>query len=279
MVTDPLANRAVGKYPISVATSLALESALNEHPELKHKDVPLRKYKQVWVNLRTLFRNLHGSMEPAVANWLDWRGYVIGLYEDMSGISQLLSDHGVEAVFYYSNYKDIQLKYRHALVRADSTDKQKEYTAVLNKAIEEILKNEGPNGRVRLFDLKLKHPTREQYPESMIVTHYAYDLLSASEFKDLVLLESHTGAIKPKAQWHTKFLNGKDLAQIPFNEAFLQVFGDSQTFRPIDIKVRRDILAVAEKYKWSSVTTRDKVMYGISTISNPYSKEILRSMF
>jgi hypothetical protein len=94
----------------------------------------------------------------------------------------------------------------------------------------------------------------------------------------LVLLESHTGKIKPRGQWYTKYLNGKDLVQIPFNEGFLQVFGDSETFRPMDIRFRRAILEIAERYKWTAVSTLEKLNYGIDQLKNPYYKEVLRKI-
>lgn len=278
MPFDILSTRTIGQFPISVPTSLALESAFNIHPELKHKSVPIKKYDEIWINIRTLFRNLLGSLEGPAAAGIPAESIAHGILDEMSHIEQSVMGDGVRIVFYLSNYKDVELKYRHAVVRRDNTPKQKEYTAVQNKALGLILEAEGPNGRVRLFDLKLHRKQGEQPTKAMIITHYAYDLLSANIFSELVLLESHTGKIKPKGEWYTKLLNGKELSQIPFNELFLQVFGDNETFRPMDIKLRREILEVAKKYNWSPVTTRDKVLYGIGTMQNHFSKELLRSM-
>ena len=110
------------------------------------------------------------------------------------------------------------------------------------------------------------------------MTHYAYDLLSNKDFKTLDLLESHTGVLKSKALWYTKFSDHKDSVRIPFNELFLQVFGDSTIFHPHDRKLRLEILAIADKYNWSFATTKDRIHLGLSMISNPFYKAILNEM-
>lgn len=50
--------REKGKVPISIGTSLAFESLLNIHDELKHKISPYLETEVIWINVKTLFRNL-----------------------------------------------------------------------------------------------------------------------------------------------------------------------------------------------------------------------------
>ena len=273
---DPVSSRALGQFPLSIATSLAIESAVGIHPEIEVREPPIKNYDELWVNLRTLFRNFMGSLEGNGQKVIPVESMAHALQMEMETITQVIREVApVKVVFYISNYNGMAQKYRHATVRMDNTPKQKDFTFFLNKTIDYLLKQYGKDGPIKVFERKLKSDGRAKV---MIVTHYAYDLLSASAFKELVLLESHTGKIKPKALWHTKYLNGKDLSQIPFMEIFLQVFGDNETFRPMDIKLRQAVLEIADKYKWSSVSTNDKIVYGINQIKNPYFKEVLRSM-
>ena len=113
--------------------------------------------------------------------------------------------------------------------------------------------------------------------KALILTHFAYDLL-AKGFSSLHLLESHTGTIKNKFMWYTKYLNGKELSSIPFREDMLQIFGDNEHFRPWPIKARRQVLELAAKYNWSQVTQNDKVRYGFGQIVDPYLRDILREL-
>jgi len=270
-------DRAVGQLPLSIATSLAIESALGIHPEIEVKTAPILEYAELWVNIRTLFRNFHGALDNQDANSISPQAAAATIQQEMDQLESTVKQASptTAIIYYVSNYKDIDSRYKMAVIRPDNTTKQKEYTLLQKQTIEHLLTSEGKNGRVKIFDLKLK---LDHQPKAMILTHYAFDLCSAKQFSELVLLESYTGKIKERAQWYTKYLNGKDLVQIPFNEGFLQVFGDSETFRPMDIRFRRAILEIAEKYKWSAVTTHDKMMYGIGQLQNPYYKEVLRKI-
>jgi hypothetical protein len=278
-----ISERTIGQYPVSVATSLALESATGIHPEVKWDKPPILKYDELWVNLRTLYRNLIGSLEgdgPLLV-----MGDVVGLelQHEMDRIESIVGsvnmDCGVR--FYLSNYKDLDKKYPHARVRRDSTERQKRLHQTMMDAFQPLLAAEGGDpkddlSRVWLFDRKLKPKTKPG--RTLILTHIPYDLCSESNFTSLTLLESHTGAIKEKAQWYTKYLNGKDLPQIPFREDLLQIFGDHELFSPYPIEQRRELLEVAKKYQWSVLTTKDKILYCIEQLKNPYFKSVLRSM-
>ena len=56
-------NRTIGQFPISIATSLAIESALGVHPDIPVTGVPVEKYNAIYINVRTLIRNFIGSLE------------------------------------------------------------------------------------------------------------------------------------------------------------------------------------------------------------------------
>jgi hypothetical protein len=128
--------------------------------------------------------------------------------------------------------------------------------------------------KAKFFLLKIR-----DYNESrtLMLTHYAIDLL-APNFKSFDLLESHTGAIKSKHLWYTKYYNGKDYPQLPFREDLLQVFGDNETFRPMAPSIRKQIIEIAKQYNWSPVSTSEKVEYGLNQIKDPYLRDVLRSL-
>lgn len=284
MSSEMMASRAIGQYPLSIATSLAIESACGIHPEIVVKSMPLIKYDELWVNLRTLFRNIIGSLGTENSKLARSSDICQTMHEEMETITDVIAEHSggrVSVVYYVSNYQGMETKYKHATIRMDTTNRQMLLTSILNETIERLLKTVEPN-TVAVFERKLKMQATEgmplRKPKALIITHYAYDLLSYKIFQKLDLLESHTGTIKDKSLWYTKYYNGKDLNMIPFREDLIQIFGDSETFRTFDPKVRKDILEIAEKYRWSSVTTYEKIRYGILTMKNPYAKAIILDM-
>lgn len=276
--------RSVGQYPLSIATSLAIESAFGVHPEIKVTKPPIQDYDELWINARTLFRNLIGSITSEGIRTVTSQELKSAIFDEMQMIDSLVSEQTggrVKVIHYISNYADIESNYPHATIRRDNTPKQKEYSQLLEKVFTALLK-EVPPGYVRTFKLKLvpdaskpMDVARMKAIKALILTHYAFDLLSYKNFGSLTLLESHTGAIKDRSQWYTKYYQGKELSMIPFREDLIQVFGDNETFRTHDPKLRRDIVEIAKKYKWSSVTTYDKIRYGIDSMKNPYAQAVM----
>jgi hypothetical protein len=57
-----LAGREMGQLPVSIGTSLALESVTGILPEHETDDPDIHKFDSLWVNVRTLFRNIVASI-------------------------------------------------------------------------------------------------------------------------------------------------------------------------------------------------------------------------
>lgn len=277
---DTLSSREVGQYPLSIATSLALEMATGIHPEFKDSSIPLKSYDTLWLNTRTLFRNLRGSAQGVSGfDKISASEYAEVLYTEIESIMDIVAESTesrTKVMLYYSNYAKVESMHRHAHVRKDNTDIQKAYTALSKKVHSALFK--------MILDGKLPFTGVDDLVESrtpsknLFLTNYAYDLLAHNSLFNVTLLESHTGAIKQRPLWHTKFIDGRGLPMIPFNRLFLQVFGDKETFKPMDKKLRDAIVEVAKKYRWDSTTTKSKIDYGLSTLNNHYAQDILRDM-
>ena len=60
---NTLAERELGNIPVSIATALAIDGLYNRHPDLKPMPkLPASKAKIIYLNARTLFRNIHGAI-------------------------------------------------------------------------------------------------------------------------------------------------------------------------------------------------------------------------
>lgn len=277
--TDEQFGRVLGQFPLSIATSLAIESAVGIHPELPTPpSMPIRQFNELWINMRTLFRNLYGSLPKGLAETITVPELVHGLLEEMEYVPDILRHYlgskPIKVVYYYSSYKDMDKRYPKALLRTDNTDKQKFYTLLLHKTMEQLARHH--HEQIRWFDRKLKGGN--MIGKTAIITHIAYDLLSHKEFGHLVLLESHTGKFKNSSQWWSKYYNSKGLERMPFREDLIQVFGDSETFRPLDSHLRKALIEIAEKRQWSNVTTKARIEMGIDDLQNPDHKQLMRSI-
>jgi hypothetical protein len=259
--------RALGFFHLSIATSLAIEAAVGIHPDLpKPPMMPIRKFDEVWINLRTLYRNIMGAMSKDIAATINVANIAQIMAEEMGIIPDMLREYAGKVVpvkYYFNNLKRIESKYPEAEIRKDVTSKAQQFTQTLGDVMK-ILIREIPETFTVVDDKLPGSPGK-----TLIITHVVYDLLSESNFGSLTLLESHTGKIKPKALWYSKYYNGRDLSMIPFTEELLQVFGDIETFHPLDVRLRKAIVELATRRNWSSVTTRARIVEGISELPNP----------
>jgi hypothetical protein len=275
MNVSAIASRAAGYYPLSIATSLALEGAMGIHPDQPHGKVVLPQYEVLWVNLKTIFRNFYRAIDREQVLNVRPQDMAQGILEELESLENVVSEltGGKLVVQYYvSDYANLETKYRYAKVRGYTTELQKSYGGAMQYSLSPVI--QAIKDRIKVYRLKI---TDAEPRKTLLFTNYAYDLL-ARGFPKLHLFESHTGAIKGPHQFYTKYHDGKSLQLIPWREDMLQIFGDSEHFHPMSKKVRDTVLAIAEKYRWSQVTTTAKVRYGIDQIQDPYLRDVLRAI-
>lgn len=278
---EGIAARVVGEYvPISVATAIAIENACGINPETRLKKNPIEGVDQFHINIRTLFRNFMGALDTATLRGVPPVFIAPVIIEEMDYIESIVRDYssgGTKVVFYFSNYKNLEWKYPKAVIRRDNTDKQKAYRVTMNDTMATLF--DTVPERIKGYDLKLGDKDTH-LAHALMLTNYAYDLLSYREFRDLKLIESHTGAVKERAQWYTKYHNGKELVMIPFREDLIQVFGDSETFVPMDLKLRKLIIDLAVTNRWGPLTTMSKIKDNLRQLkqTNGYATAIVESL-
>jgi hypothetical protein len=270
--------REIGQYPVSIPTSLLLESLTNIHEELKWPEAPILNYGCILINLKTVFRNMHGSLTTDDKLLVSPDDLSAAIITEMGYISGLLKQYNpdLSVEFYISDYYGLESIYKHAKLRGDTTERQMFYTTLMTATLGMVLKSKALAFPVKIY----KNKITDVFPQkTLIMTHYAYDLLSSKKFGSLTLAESHTGKLKGKNDFYTKFENGKELVRIPFCEGFLQIFGDSETFRPLNIKARKVILELADQQHWTQLTTRDKILYDVDKLSDKFLADSIKQMF
>ncbi len=278
-----LSARTTSAFSLSIGTSLSLESIAKGNKEPYDKDRPIPNqvnildYSLFYINLFTLYRNILGAVPTKDHIELTPKSISDTLEQEVSIIEDVIrneSNNKTSCVFYVSKYSNLKRKHPHAIIRKDVTDRQVQNTQIMQTTLNEFIKTRSKD-QIQIFDLELETTSKSN---CLILTHFAYDLLSSNKFSKLDLIESHTGVLKDKSKFYTKLINGKELVRIPFNYMSMQVFGDSQTFHPMPSKSRSLVLDLAEKYQWHQGTTKDRIHYSINTLEDRLLYEVLKTM-
>lgn len=289
-----LANLTAGRLPLAIGTSFAIESTLGilDRDTFKTENASSVKSlmesnsislenstnvwadaKEIWFNIRTVFRNIYNALDSNVKDKLTKELALQVTFNELNNILNVYRtvSFGSKVVFYVCHYKSLLKEYPNAFYKAVKTDNQRKYNELEDHIVKEIVKS---STLVKVFDVKIKG----MFPKAAIVTHYPLDLLSHRSFEKLVLLESHTGNIKGKSEWNSKLTNGKEIPNIPFNPLTLQIFGDGVLFSPMIINIRRMIIELSIQRHWNVITSRDKIISDIKTLKDHLVKDMLLLM-
>jgi hypothetical protein len=282
--TSALANRATGAFPISIATSLAIESFATgtQAPYDPERKIPqfinISDYDSIWINLFTLYRNIVGALPSKGADAVVvgdiW--HVLEFETDL--LKRLIEEKSfgkTKVIFYASEYKGLALKHPNAKLKENKTEKQIVYAAIMEKTVNYFIQQQAKSDNIKVFERLIKpaKPTK-----SLIITHYAYDLLADKHFEKLDLLETHTGILKTNALFYTKLTDGKDLMRIPFGAWSLQVFGDSTLFSSLGSAIKKQIIDLSNQYQWNNRTTKDRLLMSFDSLPDKFTASILKKM-
>ena len=277
--------RDMGDIPDSIGTSFAIQSLFNKHPDKKpEKYLPAARADGIYINVRTLLRNMFNATESAKVTLVKPDDYLRALKSELTEIKDYISsqeESKLKVYYYLPTYKSLHKEFGStAELREPRTDLQKSKLeiekAVFVKLEQELLSLDKDKRYVNITDMGVDAAEREI---GLLLTHYPVDLLYSKGFSKLLLLESHTGQIKGENEWYTKF-SAVASERIPFNKAMLIFFGDSGgMFKPQHHKARDALLAVAEKYKWNYQTTRDKIILNLKLGGQGVIEQNVRKMF
>ncbi|QVD49141.1 hypothetical protein LUCX_71 [Xanthomonas phage vB_XciM_LucasX] len=270
-------NRDVGQVPVSIGTSLALEGAFGIYPDRPEMPPPLQRVRQVWVNLRTIVRNLYACLPTEVRDMVLpddlWQAALGELTIIRNAVTQT-SRGQVQVVYYVSDYARMHQRFPGAILREPKTPKQIFQHKIEDTTLRMMLER-NHDQHVELYDFDITG----QHQASFIITHLPVDLLARYRFERLELLESHTGIVKGPAAWNTKLTNGRELSNIPFNKFTLQLFGDNgNMFAPQAPTLRKTVLALAHRWSWTNVSSLDLVRSTIQKVEIDEHRKALLSL-
>lgn len=274
-----LADRAKSeKLPLSVATGIAIESALGLLEEAKDEHAPVLDRDLLMINVSTLFRNLHGAVLTEKRGFLNPYTVAEALATEMRTIESLImegSEGRCMVVFYQCSYKSLFKDFTKSLPKISNTVIQKDYDLLEFASLGELKDSIVSKPPIARYDTTID----QKGGKALILTHYPVDLLNRYNFQALSLLESHTGAIKPPQMWYTKLKDGADLKIIPFDRMTIQMFGDKVHFTPMPIKIRKTVYNLAVKDKWTALSTKDKLIHSITMNRDPALEVLVKDLY
>jgi hypothetical protein len=262
-------NRTVSSFPLSIGTGLALESVFKPVQPAYDPDriipdhINIKDYSVFYINIETLIRNILGSVPKEVYLKANASDVFEILSQEKEVIDSLLKNEARDstiAIYYYNDYSKILKIHSNQFIylRKANTELQKHHASIVEKTSKIFLDTYKEERFVRKFTGQIK-PSGS--PVGLILTHIPYDLTSFYEFRRLDLLESHTGKLKNRSLWYTKYYSfgQHDLSFIPFHKKFLYIYGDHVMFSPWSTKLRTQIYDIAKHYEWNYATTEEKI--------------------
>ncbi len=247
--------RALGEtLSISVGTALPIERLLKEEKKMN--------IDFLYVNIRTIFRNLHSAIPVEDIDKYKPAELAEALHEELETIknaveTKVLGNIGV--ILYVCSNKSLSKLMPHAKLKTATTDKQKNYEALERSTLENVI-NMPIGKKIKIYDCLVKGNNCN----GLMITHFPLELLSYTTFRSLKLLESTTAAIKDRSEWNSKLTNPDSYGNLPFNLLTIQLIGDHSTqIMSGGVKMIKPLLEIAEKKKWSTSTTNAKVKFDI----------------
>lgn len=242
-------SRQMSGFPVSIGTSLALETIFTpirdviDEARIPPDKPDLSLYTDYIINLSTIMRNLLTSVPSKDLVTVPKSIIMETFLSEIDFLTNFFRMNGMNPRFYVHTYDYPRKTYPDKL-RLASSDQQKYHLELTEFCLNQVK---------RQNDVEHFNKTISYGPDTsaLIMTHVPWDLLSYDKFRRLDLLESHTGLVKTRKDWNTKYFKipDKDMSFLPFMEYLLSIFGDSVMFKPAPIKDRLELYESLAKKK------------------------------
>lgn len=263
-----LTDRAKSGFPVSIGTGLALETLLE--PEIEVYDdtrelparVEIKDYNLMVINVSTLLRNLLGAVSREDLSSIKLPEYLDVLKEEIQYLNDLFVFQDLEPYFYIHTYGYVKEHYPPDKLRKATTLKQLQLEMIVNYCLGELQKDSSIH--THTYNIKINKAFK-----ALIITHVPWDLLSYTEFLKLDLLESHTGVLKTRKDWNSKYhkLPNRDMSSLPFSRELLSIFGDNIMFIPDSLKKRVDLYEKLISKKTNPLASDNTIKMLLGTFS------------
>lgn len=266
-MANPILERKLGANSLSIGTDLAVEAVFPNLPkytdDIKYTQGDIDTYDfHIW-NVYTIVRNFVNSVPnkdytSVMRNTL----FLPLLIEEVDRLHRLYDGMKCKIVMFYPVYKQVYKNYN---VNKEVVNTNP-YS--MHLAIKSFLESDHGK-KVFIQYRRPDHRWSKKYRLNnlLVTTHIPCDLFNAN--KTINLLESHTGVIKTKEEFNTKFhkLGSESLTSLPFMEELLYIFGDNQIVFSLPVGIRRKVVKLATEKEWFVHSKEDQIVRDIKNDS------------
>lgn len=247
--------RPMSGFNVSIGTGLALEALFTPVIEVVEGDreppakIDVKAYDIFYLNAMTVLRNLISTMKTDELVKIPASEFYEVLEEELDFLSNLFEDNGLQSVIYLNTYTFFKKTYGDKLRKA-TTAKQLQIEMIMDHCAKKLK----AAGRVVVTH---KDVPGAKSDNALIFTHVPADLLSYSNFRNLDLLESHTGRLKSRQHWNSKYypIPNHDMSFLPFMEYLLVTFGCNTMFKPAKMEERVKLYELMKKKNVNPLTS------------------------
>lgn len=268
-----------GKFSLSIGTSLAIETLFGVNDNVKPTfPLPYSHYRYLFVNIRTLIRNMNGAVLKELKTTWSFQNYLDEIQKELQFLPEIVHDYSkgeMEVVFYADSYRDLRKKFPNAILKQTKGPVALAYEELEDKLVG-VLTQASYLERFGIIRTNCLVPLPKY--KTLMLTHVPLDLIPYAQTNRCDLLESHTGVIKDKTLWYTK-LAARDLERIPFTRFTIQVFGDGKNFSGLPAKYKRALQEHAAASWWNQSTTDKLMKLSIKNIGDKEIVSVLRELF
>ena len=173
--------------------------------------------------------------------------------QDIELINTILNDNKIKPVYYSKDYSKLKKCFPNIMSEEDMPPAR----AITERYTKSFKHTVADDNTIDILD-NFRNVLGENY---LLVTHNTLDLLKYSNKRNIKLIESFTGEVKPVKKWYTKYkkMSNKDMSILPFNSLLLAIFGCNNYVKPSKIKLRRNIYELGIKRLWNNSSSDLKI--------------------
>ena len=188
--------------------------------------------------------------------------YMKTFKRDMELINTILNDNKIKPIYYSKNYSKLKKCFPNVMNEEDMPPAR-----ALTEKYTKSFKHIADDNTIDILNT-FRNVLGEEY---LLVTHNTLDLLQYTNKRNIKLIESFTGEVKPVKKWYTKYrkMSSKDMSILPFNAYLLAIFGCNNYVKPSKIKLRRNIYELGIKRLWNNSSSEFKIKNDLEAYERP----------
>lgn len=211
----------------------------------EYTKVKLESYDKHIYNIYTIIRNILGSYSDInPIEFITTSQFPTILQNEIKTIASLYGSTNCKPLIFYPNYEDLYKAYNKNKKNIETV------TFKQHMAVRDFLKKYDKDVGIDVCNDKksYKFPKELVSAKTLVTTHIGLDLFNHGDFK---LLESHTGALKSRIEFPTKYrkYGQHDMSQYPWMEVLYFLLGDHVFVKTADLRTKNKVLAIFSQYK------------------------------